>query len=115
MSFADFVMETVSILFTVDLDTVSLALLFELLPFLRFGFMRWVETSSFSYFSPLTQDNAHIVGTCQGNELWLGGGKLANSSYFRRGQGLQCRVGNVQLCSFGKLLDSLAHLSDLFI
>lgn len=77
--------------------------------------MRWVETSSFSYFSPLTQDNAHIVGTCQGNELWLGGGKLANSSYFRRGQGLQCRVGNVQLCSFGKLLDSLAHLSDLFI
>lgn len=115
MSFADFVMETVGILFTVDLDTVSLALLFELLPFLRFGFMRWVETSSFSYFSPLTQDNAHIVGTCQGNELWLGRGKLANSSYFRRGQGLQCRVGNVQLCSFGKLLDSLAHLSDLFI
>lgn len=33
MSFADFVMETVGILFAVDLDTVSLALLFELLPF----------------------------------------------------------------------------------
>lgn len=115
MSFADFVMETVGTLYTVDLDTVSLALLFELLLFFEIGFMRWVETSSSSYFSPLTQDNAHIVGACQGNELWLGGGKLASSSYFRRGQGLHCRVGDVQLCSFGKLLDNLAHLSGLFI
>lgn len=77
--------------------------------------MRWVETSSFSYFSPLVQDNAHIVGTWQRDELWLGGGKLANSIYLRRGQGLHHGVRSIQLCSFGKLLASSAHLSDLSI
>lgn len=35
MSFADFVMETIGALYPVDLDTVSLALLFELLPLLE--------------------------------------------------------------------------------
>lgn len=93
--------------------SVCLALLFELFLFLKsvLWLTRWAETSSFRYFSPLTQDNTHIVETSMTGqqalvrrrkvgELQLLGGPVQNPEGV--GRRLHSGIKNIQFSSFGK-------------